>query len=160
MTEVDFDYSGNPGDSDLNEVRFLIQDTDPEDVLLTDTELQYLLDKHMPTYNSTYYVAAIACETLAARYAREISYSADGVSLQTSELQTKYKQLAEDLRDQYKATNEAGGPDAGGILFGEYFDSSIQPLLFSIGMHDNREAGRQDYGGTQPEPLPEVSDSV
>jgi hypothetical protein len=82
------------------------------------------------------------------------------VSVQTSELQSKYKSLAEDLRDQYKATNEAGGPDAGGILFGEHFDPSIQPLLFGIGMHDNYEAGQQDYGGTQPAPVPEVVDGV
>jgi len=153
---MSFSYSGSPGDSDLDEIRFLVQDTDEEDVLLTDEELDYLITKYMPLYESVYYVSALACETLAARFAREISYSADGVSYQAETLQTKYKQLAEDMRDQYKAAVGGDGPDVGGILWGETFDSSINPLMFATGMHDNYEAGQQDFGGTKPMPEPEV----
>jgi hypothetical protein len=153
---TDFYYSGDPAASELDELRFLIQDTDPEDVLLTDSELTYMLDKYMPEYESTYYVAALACETLSAKFAREVSYSADGVSVQASELQAKYNDLALSLRDQYKSTRQAGGPDAGGILWDETFDPSIRPLMFATGMHDNYEAGQQEFGGTQPAPEPEV----
>jgi len=151
-----FSYSGNPSDSLLDELRYLIQDIDAEEVLLSDEELQYNLDKLMPEYDSLYYVAAAACETLAARFAREVSYSVDGVSMQGSELQSKYNELALSFRDQYKATRQSGGPDAGGILWDDTFDSSIRPLMFATGMHDNYGAGQQEYGGSLPAPEPEV----
>lgn len=76
------------------------------------------------------------------------SLVADGISVGSSELQTKYNQLATDLREQYKASVVGAGPDAGGIEFGEEYDPSIKPLTWGKGMHDNIEAGRQDYGGT------------
>jgi len=155
MTD-DFYYSGDPAASNLDELRFLIQDTDAEDILLTDSELMYMIDKYLPEYGSTYYVAALACETISARFAREVSYSADGVSVQVSELQNKYNDLALSLRDQYKNTRQSGGPSAGGILWDETFDSSIRPLMFATGMHDNYDAGQQEFGGTQPAPEPEV----
>lgn len=38
-------YSGNPGASKLDEVRFLIQDTDTTDQLLSNEEITYLLNQ-------------------------------------------------------------------------------------------------------------------
>ena len=54
-----FTYSGNPGDSALDEVRFLIQDTDTNDQLLSDEEINYLLD----AYNDDAFGAAVAAVT-------------------------------------------------------------------------------------------------
>ena len=58
-------YSGNPGASTLDEVRFLIQDTDTNDQQLQDEEINYLI-----TANGDPYGAAVAaCSALLARLA-------------------------------------------------------------------------------------------
>jgi len=49
-------YSGDPGDSALDEIRFLIQDTDTNDQLLSNEEINYLYDAYGDAYS-----AAIAC---------------------------------------------------------------------------------------------------
>lgn len=54
-----FTYSGNPGASALDEVRFLIQDTDSSDQLLSDEEINYLLS----AYENDAFGAAIAAMT-------------------------------------------------------------------------------------------------
>lgn len=139
-------YSGNPTTSTLDEIRFLIGDTDTTDQLLADEEINYLSDKWLERQGSTFYVAAIACETIAARLAREVSYSADGVSLSLSELQAKYKLQADMLRAQHDELLVGGIPDVGGITPGEETDSQIAAFIFGTGMMDNFEAGRQEYG--------------
>jgi hypothetical protein len=141
-------YSGDPSSSNTDAVRFLVGDTDPADVLLTDDEIDWLLSVWIPKYDSVTYVAAVAAEVIAGKFAREVSMSADGVSIGVNELQQKYESLAASLRDQYKAETTAVAPDVGGMLWDEEFDSSIKPLVWAKGMHDNPEAGRQEYGGT------------
>lgn len=146
----------NPSASDKDEVRFLIGDTDESDQLLSDEEINFLIDTWLTVHGTTFYVASIACETIAARLAREISYSADGVSVSLSELQAKYKQQAETLRMQHKELFVGGAPDVGGISAYEEQDIGIAPFIFGTGMSDNREAGRQDYGNRQgPDFYPE-----
>jgi hypothetical protein len=136
-------YSGDPSSSNTDAVRFLVGDTDPADVLLTDDEIDWLLSVWIPKYDSVTYVAAVAAEVIAGKFAREVSMSADGVSIGVNELQQKYESLAASLRDQYKAETTAVAPDVGGMLWDEEFDSSIKPLVWAKGMHDNPE-----YGGT------------
>lgn len=41
-----FSYSGDPADSDIDRLRFLIMDTDPSKPLFSDKELQYLIDTY------------------------------------------------------------------------------------------------------------------
>jgi uncharacterized SAM-binding protein YcdF (DUF218 family) len=50
-------YSGNPGASPLDEVRFLIQDTDSTSQLLSNEELNYLLASYEDPYSAA--VAAV-----------------------------------------------------------------------------------------------------
>jgi len=152
-----FTYSGNPSNSPLDEVRFYIQDTNTSDQLLSDEEVNYLIGKWYPIYVSFILVAANACDIISSKFAREVTYSADGVSVGANELQQKYTQLAKSLRDQYKLEKEVGGaPDVGGIIYGEEFDPTIAPLSWSKGMHDNYRGGQQDYGGAWRSPEPET----
>ena len=75
-----FTYSGDPGASALDEVRFLIQDTDTNDQLLSNEEIEYLL----LAYNDDAFGAAIASMTsLIAQAARvqEESKSVGDLSL-------------------------------------------------------------------------------
>jgi hypothetical protein len=152
---MSWEYQG-PSASPKDEVRFLIGDTDVEDQLLSDEEIQYLVDTWLTVHGTVFYVASIACETIAAKLAREISYSADGVSVSLSELQEKFERQAETLRTQHKELFVGGAPDVGGISAYEEQDIGIAPLIFGTGMHDERSAGRQDYGNRQgPDFYPE-----
>lgn len=153
-----FSYSGDPNDGGVDEVRFLIQDTNSSAPLLSNEEIQYLYDKWYPKYPSTYYVAAAACDVVAAKYAGEVSYSADGVSVSGNELQQKYCDLATTMRNQYKSEQFATSVPAGGMLYGEDYEPDIKPLVWAKGMNDNLRAGQQEYGGTRPdaERIPEI----
>lgn len=145
---MSWSYSGDPSSSDVDEVRFHVQDTDPEDKLVSDEEITYLVDYWFPVYGSNLYAAAMVAESIAAKFARDVTVSADGVSTGTGELAQRYNDLAMSLRDAFKSKNGGGGgPFATGTVFDQYFDSSIKPLSFGKGIHDNARAGRQDYGG-------------
>jgi hypothetical protein len=54
-----FSYSGDPGSSTLDLVRFLIQDTDEDSPQLQDAEIQYWIGE----FSGEAYSAAIACVT-------------------------------------------------------------------------------------------------
>ena len=60
-------YSGNPGSSTLNEIRFLIQDTDTNDQLLSNEEIEYLVG----VWSDAYAAAIAAVSSLVAKSARE-----------------------------------------------------------------------------------------
>lgn len=149
-------YSGNPITSTTDEIRFLIGDTDDSDPLLQDEEIQYLYNQWFTNYGTVFYVASIACETIAASYAREASHSADGVSVQLGEIQEKFTKQAETLREQHMSLLVGGIPDVGGVTANEQPDPTIAPMIFGTGMHDDLAAGRQDYGSRNaPEYWPE-----
>lgn len=152
-------YSGDPSESDLDEVRFLVGDTDSTDQLLSDEVIEYLIAKWTPVYDSNIMVAAMAAESIAAKFTREISYSADGVSVGVNELQTKYDNLAASLRDQYKQHDIGGGPSVSGVMWAEYPDPTVRPTIFSIGITDNPKAGEQDSGGNRTYTIPEIEGS-
>jgi hypothetical protein len=67
----------------------------------------------------------VVCDAISSKFAREISFSADGVSVGASELQEKYERLADSLRAQHTAQEINGIPSAGGMLAGEEFDPSV-----------------------------------
>lgn len=142
-----FSYSGDPSTSTLDAIRFYSQDLQEDDPLISDEEINFLIASWSHISENPMFLAAVVCETIAAKFAREISFSADGVSVGASELQEKYERLATSLREQHTQQEISGGPSAGGMLAGEEFDGSIQPLTWAKGMHDNSAAGVQDFGG-------------
>lgn len=64
-------YSGNPGASTLDEVRFLIQDTNTDDQLLSDEEIEYLID----VYGDPYSAAVAAVVSLIGKASRSVEES-------------------------------------------------------------------------------------
>jgi hypothetical protein len=148
-------YTADPATEPRDAVRFLTGDVDETEQQLQDEELDWLIT--LWGDRSLYYVAAEACEAIAAKYAREIDINADSQSLGTNALQQKYLTQAERLRSQHEQLLVGGLVDAGGILVGEQPDPTVLPLAFGRGMHDNPEAGQQDYGGKDvPIWLPEI----
>jgi hypothetical protein len=136
----------SPEANDKDAIRFMVGDTDPSSALLQDEEINWLLTKWLPVHGTLEYVASVAAESIAAKYAREASFSADGVSISLANLGAQFRELAVSLRNQHKSLLVGGQPDVGGISTGEQPDPTIRPLDFGTGMHDNHEAGRQSYG--------------
>ena len=87
---MSWSYSGNPADSSLDKVRFLIGDTDTTDQLLTDEEINYTISE---SGGSIYQSAHDAAYAIASKFARmasstsvgdmSISYSDRGASFYT-----------------------------------------------------------------------------
>lgn len=146
-------YSGDPSSSPRDTVRYYLQDTDPDDPQMSDAELDFLIDDWYSVTASYILVAATAAEILSVRYSGEVTVSSDAVIVALEQLQEKWAATAARLRAM-QARKDIGGPDAGDIDLYEYPDPSIKPLSFDKGMHDNRYAGRQDYGGIDiPDPV-------
>ena len=142
-----FSYSGDPADGDLETVRFLIQDVEADEHFLEDEEIEYLVATYLDRWKSPTAVAAMAAEILSNRFAREMSVSGDGVSIDTASLQQRFADVASSLRELYKAEGltEVFLEDFSGVL-AHGFDESLAPLNFGLGMHDNGEVGAQ-YDG-------------
>ena len=145
---MEFSYGGDLKGNLKDAVRFLIGDTNADEPMLMDGEIEFLIAVWKKRAgNSPYLLAATAAEAIAAKLAREVSFSADGQSLGLDSLQGKYQALASQLRVQDRSLYEGTGDIyIGGIDIFEFQDPTVLPLAFGTGMHDHREAGRQDYG--------------
>jgi hypothetical protein len=149
-----FTYTGDPASSDLEEVRFLVQDVDPGLQLLSDEEIEFLIDKWLGLYDSLTYVAAVCAATISRKFVGVVNVSADGVSVDTESLVQRYKDLAIELRAEYRRENSVGiEVNVDNIMIGTEPDPSIRPLRFAVGLHDNAGAGQQDYGGWTYDPF-------
>ena len=96
-------YSGNPAASDLDAVRFWIQDTDVDDPLLQDAEINYLLALEG---NVVLEAASSACDAVAASFSRKAtSKSVGDLSLSFADRASEYRMLAVALKGQAAKTN-------------------------------------------------------
>ena len=89
-----FSYTAGSS-ADRDRVRLEIGDTDEERVLFQDAELDDFLSQEG---NSILGSAARACETLAVRFARDFTFSADGASFQKGSVTQMYMAQAKRLR--------------------------------------------------------------
>lgn len=149
-------YSGDPGASQLDEFRFILQDTNAGLKLLSDQEAQYLIATWMPRYGTLQWCAAAAADVISRRYAGVASVSADGVTVNVSDLSDKYAKIAVRLRAEHEEAAEVEGDvDLANLMVGSELDYGIAPLTFAMGLFDNPEAGEQDYGGVLWYPIVE-----
>ena len=108
---MSFTYSGNPAESNLDKVRFLVgQTSTSDDVLLEDEEITWAIGDQP---NVTY-AAAVCCETLATRYALEATAMSVGQTRITWTDRAKwYREQSNILRR--KAMLSGVTPFAGGV---------------------------------------------
>lgn len=140
-----FTYEANLGVSSRDQVRFLVGDTDSTEFFLHDGEIEWLVSRWL-IKGSVYYVAAMACEAIAARFAREVTTTSDSQTVGTSELQQKYMELAARLMRQHETLLTGGEVSMGGVNAGEQPDPTVTSPAFGTGMHDYIDAGNQDRG--------------
>lgn len=109
-----FTYAGDPSDNNRDEVRFLIQDTDTNDQLLSDEEIAYLLAEHTA---SNVLAAAKACEIIAIKYSRSASLVTIGdTTVDHRKRAQTYFMLSRTLMSQYKASVSTGAIYVGGVV--------------------------------------------
>ena len=125
--------------AERDRVRLEIADTDEDRILFQDAELDDFLTQEG---NSIYGASARACETLAVRFARDFTFSADGASFQKGSVTQMFMAQAKRLRRRasetgvvmprrvdgysvYTDSDEVTGLnilDSGTGLFGRYSD--------------------------------------
>ena len=126
-------YSGNPADSDRDKVRFLVFDTDTNDQLLSNEEINWILTEQ----TNVYMAASNAAEAIAARFAKDINRSVIGISANPGSRAAFYLELADRLRDQASTATGHVEIFAGGLTISgkEALDDdsdAVQPA-FKIG---------------------------
>ena len=95
-----FSYSAG-STAERDRVRLEIGDTDSERILFQDAELDDFLSQEG---NNILGASARACETLAVRFARDFSFSADGANFQKANVTKVYAEQAKRLRRQARGT--------------------------------------------------------
>ena len=137
-------YSGDPANSDRDKVRFLVFDTDTNEQLLSNEEIAWLLSE----ISNVYLAAANAAEAIAAKFAKDITRNAVGLSATVGDRARFYLDLANKLRDQVGTTNSRGDIFVGGLTISgkESLDGdsdAIQPGF---------KIGQFDYNGPNDDP--------
>lgn len=95
-------YSGNPSSSLLDEVRFLIGDTDSTFPLLQDEEIQYTLTENS---DNKYLAAADSCDAIASKFAVEVDNEVADTMSKDGDLYSHYTRLADKLRKKASSKN-------------------------------------------------------
>lgn len=88
-------YSGDPTVSQRDAVRFIIGDTDENDPLLQDAEIDYMITTH----GTTRIASAESCRAVAAKFARLMNRSIGGLSADFSAKHSQYLTMAQSIMD-------------------------------------------------------------
>ena len=131
-------YTLDPANNPIDEVRLLIGDTDVNDQLLQDEELQYYID----SYGSGVNAAIPAVKGILALFARFADERTGEVEVKFHQRVDSYKTLLDDLEDQL-LTGSVPIPFAGGISKADKDsrnnDTDRVEDQFCTGMNDNNE---------------------
>lgn len=109
MRKITFSYSGNPKDSKLMEVRFILGDTNEDEFFLTDEEILFLLDE---ANENVMKASAKGAKSIYSTFAKGVDYRLGDFSENLSQRAGAYKELYKEL--EWKA-NMFVAPFAGGI---------------------------------------------
>lgn len=130
-------YSGDPGLSQKDEVRFLVGDTDPNEQLVTDEEIEYALSQE----GSVRAAAVVVCESIQASLAKRVDKAAGAVRVSLSQKAEHYAKLCERLKSRLalSAAAYAGGISRADKESNRSDTDRVKPA-FRRGMHDNHGA--------------------
>lgn len=129
-------YSGNPGASALDAVRFLVGDTDSTVQLVLDAEITWALSQQ----TQIYLAGAVVADSLARKFATRANITSGDTKVDYSQRATVYKQMAVTLRLEGRkrgATPFAGGQTITDKLSQEQ-DANRVPGAFKVNQDNNR----------------------
>lgn len=126
-------YSGDPSSSPLDEVRFLIGDTDAASPELQNEEITYQLTivngTSPPPASGNFLPAAYAAESIAAKYSRRVDKSVGDLHISYGQLQKQFQAIANRLRS--RATIAAVPFYVGGLDLAQKRANDADPNLVS-----------------------------
>lgn len=129
-----FTYTGDPANNEIDRVRFMIGDTNPDDGLLTDSEISYLLAKAASPEEAAYK----ATGNIIAKLAREVDYQIGPEKVSASQMLLNFQKLRQQL-SKHVTTSTA---------FPLMSDPSGRPgsqPIFDIGMNDAPGVGFSNF---------------
>lgn len=116
---MSWSYSGNPADSKLDECRFLIGDTNEDEPIMQDEEIQYIIDTYEGNDNQIMYQLFNRAATL---FARDIKRSLGPQSEDPTARLEFYKQQAK----SYKAKLNSAGISVPTYAYPKVFRKGMQ----------------------------------
>lgn len=122
-------YSGDPSESEIDELRFLLSDTDQSSPIFSDEELQYLIDNYGDNRDKLEYYAF---EAAATQFARAVKRTLGPQTEDPSSRLSYYKSKAADAKK--KLTSR-------GLSVPRY----QAPKIFRKGMMDNPPSKYRGY---------------
>ena len=151
-------YSGNPGSSPKDTVRFLIGDTENCDQLLQDGEIVWVLGQ----YNNAPINAAVrCCETIISKFSRLADESVGQVRISFSQKAKGYRDMLRDLRN--RLATESMVPYAGGVSISDMqtvrSNNDRVPPDFGKHMMENEQISPWVQGGPIGPAIPQGEDS-
>jgi len=128
-------YSGDPGKSPADAVRFLVGDTIRARPLLDDREVAYIVGRNA----NINIAAAEACEALWSRFLAISDYNVGSVSKKFSDVAAKFKERAADFRSEAARGSALVSFPATlrSTKRALETDSDLAPPQFSIGLADS-----------------------
>jgi len=136
---VTWTYSGNPGASDLDEVRFLIGDTDTNDQQLSDEEITYLLS----AFGSPARAALESARGLLAKYSRFVDQKTGDIDIKFSQRRAAYAALVQQLQLGMLPVPYAGGISESDKEVDELDDDRVAPA-FTVRMMEDPDRSDTD----------------
>lgn len=131
-----FQYNG-PGVTPKDTTRFLIGDTNPTCPLLSDTEIEWVLN----LYNNAPMNAAIRCaEILIAHFSRQADETTGPVSVKFSQKSENFRKLVNDLRNRLATEDTtwfAGGVNRSQVMANNQNFALVKPDFYKH-MMENR----------------------
>jgi len=126
-------YSGDPASSDKDAVRFEVGDTDHNDQLLQDGEIEYAISLEP----SLLAAAARCCEVLARRFSRQADFRLGPQAVSASQRAEAFAARAKELRTKAASL---GGIYVGGIDRNEErLDRDLRQPAFKRNLMSNTE---------------------
>lgn len=131
-------YSGDPGASALDEVRFLIQDTDTTDQLLSDEELAYLITAYSDAYGAAVAAVGVLIAT-ASRVVEESKTVGDlSLSVKSGARLTQWQALMDSLKaERFRRYPAAPVANANALLPTSERVTEGEGTDFVVGQMDN-----------------------
>jgi len=120
-------YTQSPVDEPIDAVRLLVGDTDSEDPLIEDEEIEFALSIQE---GNQYLAAADVADMLSAKFTRSVSLSVEGLSAQFERRAMAFAELAVRLRFMNKRRKDK--------KYSSFLDAQFtdRKPSFDVGMHD------------------------
>lgn len=131
-------YSGNPASSNLDAVRFLVGDTDTNDQLLSNEEINYMV----LTHGNVRRAASESARAIAAKFARLMNRSIGGLAADFSAKYRQYLELADNLleKDELSPVSPFISGFSRSAKEAEELDTDRETTFGRKGQHDNPRA--------------------